>query len=254
MAHVPDVVLEVIVAAPDTESASVGVAAAVAEALHVDRGAERSGFDRELVAVREPRRERGVGEAARPRAVAERELQRGAREMDRVVVRAVAAADLRGQEIGPALELRDLEMAAVRLRRKEKEREQRARARHARRTRDRLDDAHVLAHAPRVVARRPPLVDGDAPPAELEPAAALTDLVEAARFLDHATAHAREARQLLLRGQHAAPLELARRAVRARLDDEPEPLERLEHLDAQRSARGLIARAQRARRAHVVLL
>jgi hypothetical protein len=127
-----------VLSAPDAEAAGVGVAAAVAEPLHVDRGAERLGLDRELCAAREPRRERRALEAARPGVVAERDAQRCTLEVHGFFAGALAMRDLRGEEVGPALELRELQVTAVRLRGEEQECEQCPRARRARRTGDGL--------------------------------------------------------------------------------------------------------------------
>src|SRR5690606_17662206 len=88
---------------------------------------------------------------------------------------------------------------------------------------------------------------------DVEPPGALADLIEALVVLDDATTVAREVRFLFLGWQHARPLELTVNRVSARLDGEVEPSERLDDLDAHRSAGGLEPRTQRTRHAQVVL-
>src|SRR5664280_394560 len=96
-----------------------------------------------------------------------------------------------------------------------------------------------------MITARPP--GGDVEPAtgDLQPSAALTDLVVAAVVLEHAAERAREVGPFLLSRIRRGPLQLPRDATRVGADGQAEALHGLMHLDPKGTAAALVARPQR---------
>src|SRR5262245_47196234 len=111
------------------------------------------------------------------------------------------------------------------------------------------------ANPPRAVARAPPSVGSHAEGlvADGERAGPPTRLGEAHRVEEDAAVLPDVLTRLEEGGDRARPREVARDAVLARLEHEAEPLEALDHLDPERSDRGVHAVAQLTRRAHDVV-